>query len=144
MINPSPHIRKAFYACLNNRVLYKGANVPVYDLEGKGEPYTILIGETTVQEDSTRNDFGGSFQQLLEVVTEGKGYASRKAADEIGDRIMHLVQPAPGRNGLESPEFQIIGLRRSSVNYINEDGASGSKIVRLLIRYQFKINQINY
>lgn len=144
MINPSPHIRKAFYTLLNGAVWFDGQQVPVYDLEGRGEDKMILIGESTVQDESTKHSFCGTFQQLIEVVTEGKGFATRKAADEIGNSIMHKVQPTPRGIGISSTEFQIFGLQRLSCSYINEEGANGSKIVRLLIRYQFKINQINY
>lgn len=144
MINPAPHIRKAFYQCLNNQVWFNSSLVPVYDSEGRGEQYMVLIGEQSIQDESTKHSFCGTCQQLIEIVSEDKGFAARRAADEIGNSVMHLVQPSPRGIGPASAEFQIFGLTRLSHSYIVEDGGSGSKIVRMLIRYQFKINQINY
>lgn len=144
MINPAPYVRQAFFALLNEAVTYNGNDVPVFENEGMhGLPAQILIAEQTWNDRSTKHSFTGNFSQLIEVVTESKGTSGRKAVDEIGGQVMHLVQPGPRSTGLVETQFQIIGLKKESQNYLSDEGQAGTKIVRLLIRYIFIVNQIN-
>jgi hypothetical protein len=145
MINPAPHIRKAFYSLLNGAVSYEGAVVSVIEGEDISlEANRIVIGEDNLTSgQSDKHSFSGNYTQLIEVVTERTGSNPTKHADTIANQVMNLVQPSPRGTGLVSSEFQIIGLTLSSRNVVRDEGANNSKIVRVLLRYSFNVNQIN-
>ena len=140
MKNPAPYIRKAFFSLLNGTV-----GVPVFEGEGDASLHEqIIIADQSWTDRSTKHSFTGTFSQLIEIVTEVPGKkASRNRVDEIGETVMQLVQPTPRTIGLAETEFQIIGLNKENQSYLIEESGSGSKIVRLLIRYGFIVNQIN-
>lgn len=144
MKNPAPYLRKAFFDLLNGVVTYNSNQVPVKEKGGKREvPYMILLGELTLN-DRTRdkNSFSGNGSLLIEVIHEGTGTVYHKNVDEIGEIVMNLIHPTP-RAVIDADEFQVIGLRKESQNYLDESSSSGGFITRLLLRYSFYINQIN-
>lgn len=143
MINPVPYIRKAFYDLLNGAITYDSVTVPVSEGEGVAAKYQIIIAETTCLDAGTKHSFAFDCTQLIEVISELTNSSATKHVDIIGGEVANLVQPAPQEKGIEEDQFQFIGLRLGDQRYVREKGANSSRIIRLLLRYQFIINQIN-
>lgn len=143
MKNPAPYLRKAFFDLLDGQVSYDSTTVAVYEGEGRVSKYQILIGELSISDRSDKHSFSGRGSQLISIVNEGPGKLVHKHIDAIGDLVMDLIQPAPRENGIDVDEFQIIGLKKESQNYLDERSGTGGYITRLLLRYSFFINQIN-
>jgi hypothetical protein len=139
--NPAPYIQKAFYDLLRDQVVYKSANVPVKESGGKRVvPFMILIGEFTWTDRSTKHSFSGRGSQLITIVDEGTGTLHHGNVDAIGNEVMDLIIPTP-RTVIDGDQFQITALRKRSQNYLDEPGGDGGYVTRLLLRYDFLINQ---
>lgn len=143
MKNPAPYVKAKFFELLNGNVNYQSADVPVKEQGGKRVvPYMVLIGEFSLTDRSTKHSFSARASQLISVVHEGTGTLLHEHVDAIGDQVMDLIIPAP-RTVLETDEFQITAIRKASQNYLDEPSGSGAFITRLLIRYDFLVNQLN-
>lgn len=143
MKNPVPYLRKAFFDLLDGQVTYLSESIPVLSGEGNEVRFEIFIAETSITDRSDKHSFSGRGSQLIEVVERGTGKLVHKHVDAIGEQVMDLIQPAPRETGISTTEFQIIGLKKDSQNYLDERSGTGSYITRLLLRYSFYINQIN-
>jgi hypothetical protein len=148
MINAAPYIRKAFFALLNNAVVYEGVTVPVYDgstgdlVQGPSGLYKIELGEQTGQEANNKHAFNGEWTQNIEVITELKGSPLRKHCDAIAGLIMALVHPAtPTTHGLAiNPSLQIWRVKLRTISHVDEEGDT-SYVNRTILTYSFNITQ---
>jgi hypothetical protein len=147
MKNPAPHIRKAIYAALLGNTTYndgEGYNttVPVYENQGTEEQYQILIGEYSDADRSTKNNFGATGRQVIEIVSERQD-SVRKHVDAIGDIVMSVLKPTiRDTEVLSDSEFQIMIKGKPDLRHLTEDSGEGSKIVRLLITMNLLTTEI--
>jgi hypothetical protein len=140
------YLRPKLYTLLSGNVSFndsKGYNqiVDVYENEGVfGLRYQILIRDYSDADRSNKHEFGSNASQLIEIVAE-QNDAVRKYVDIIGELVTNLIHPTVGSNLLSNTDFSILVQGRPSMNYLTEDSGSGTKIVRLLLRYNLLINE---
>jgi hypothetical protein len=140
MKNPAPYLRRTILALLDGNVSYDGAGVDVVESGsgGEGIGYQIFIGEYSDADSSNKHTFGANATQVIEVVAEQ--YDSlKKAVDAIGELVMNLIHPTTQSSLLSGTDFKVIVVGRPSINHLVEDSGSGTKIVRLLLRYNLLI-----
>jgi hypothetical protein len=111
-----------------------------YENEGEVLPRQIIIGEYSDADRSNKNDFGSNSTQVIEVVCE-QNDAVRKYADEIGELVSNLIHPNTTSALLNGSDFSVMVVGKPSINYITENSGSGTKIVRLILRYSLLINE---
>lgn len=143
MINAAPYIRTAFNDLLGN-VMYESAAVPMTENDSNSSfKRRLVLGETSSGDRSTKDSFARAWSQVVEVICE-QHTAKREHVDKIGDIVMNLIQPTPKTTSLIiDNRFQLSDVKIDGHNYLTDDGGSGIKIVRLILRYSFLINQIN-
>lgn len=145
MKNPAPYLRKTLFSLLDGNVSYddgKGFNqaVSVYEGgSGDDERYQIFIGEYSDADRSNKNTFGANATQVIEI-TGNQVDSAKKHVDAIGDIVMNLIHPTTQSDLLNGTDFSVTVVGRPSINHLPEDSGSGSKIVRLLLRYNLLIN----
>jgi hypothetical protein len=145
MKNPAPYLRKTIFALLSGNVTYndgKGFNGVVDVVESGsgtvGVTYQIFIGEYSDNDRSNKHNFGANASQLIEVVAE-QNDSAKKHVDAIGELVNDLILPTTQSKNLNGADFQVI-VNRPSINHIIEDSGDGTKIVRLLLRYNLFIS----
>lgn len=139
MKNPAPHIRRALFTVLNGNVSYDSSNVPVYENEGLTVPLQILIREYSDSDRSTKNNFGANASQTIEIVSE-QNDSTRKTVDEVGELVMDLIKPDTRTNeNLSDSDVQVMITGKPSISHLTENSGSSTKIVRLILRYNFLI-----
>ena len=137
MKNPAPYLRKTLLTLLNGNVSYESEVIPVFEGEGEVLPRQIIIGEYSDADRSNSHEWGANASQVIEVICE-QDTAIRKHVDAIGELVSNIIHPAPTSNALNGSDFHII-VNRTSINHITEESGSGTKIVRLIMRYNLII-----
>jgi hypothetical protein len=148
MINAAPYIRKAFYALLNNAIVYEGVTIPVYEgrigdlVAGTAGSYKIEIAEQNSNEAHNKSSFNGEWTQVIEVITETTGSPVRKHADAIAGLITPLVTPTPKASGLTiAPPLQIVWVKLRTTGHLSEEGET-TFVNRTILTYSLRIHQI--
>jgi hypothetical protein len=140
MKNPASYLRRTILSLLDGNVSYGGNAVDVVEsgsgTEGVG--YQIFIGEYSDADSSNKHVFGANATQVIEVVSE-QADSTKKAVDAIGELVTALIHPTTQSNLLSSADFRVIVVGRPSIGHLVEDSGSGTKIVRLLLRYNLLI-----
>lgn len=137
MTNAAPYIRKALRQAVAG--LSYGGTVPFYENEGGGDALQVVLGEIARADASTKNTNGGLYTVVLEVISE-QDTAARKEVDELGALVMNAVSAGPrAQSLLLADPLQLVRVSLQSQNYLTEDSDAGRKIVRLILRYQFKV-----
>jgi hypothetical protein len=140
MKNPAPYLRRTLFSLLDGNVSYESAVVPVYEGEGEVVARQIIIGDYSDADRSNKQNFGANGSQIIEVVCE-QPTGIKKHADAIGELVMNLIKPTTTSNLLSNTDFSILIKGKPSQNHIIEDSGSGTKIVRLLLRYSLLTNE---
>lgn len=143
MKNPASHIRQKFGTLLDGITYDDGDGfndtVPVVASEGLDSKYQIFIGDYSDADRSNKHNFGANASQVIEVICE-QDTAAKKHVDAIGELVMNAIHPTTQSNTLSGTDFMISVVGRPSINHIIENSGSGTKIVRLILRYNLLIN----
>lgn len=139
MIGPAQYLRKKLFELLHTNIVYDGNQIPVYEGEGDStKAIQILIADYSDADSSNKTNFGSNASQVIEIVSEqAKGF--RKTVDEIGELVMQQIHGAPNENKLSGEAFTVMVVGRPSIRHIVEESGSGSKLVRLILRYNLLI-----
>lgn len=144
MKNPASYIRTAFGALLDGITYDDGegfnGSVPVVASEGTEDKYQIFIGDYSDADRSNKHSFGGNATQVIEIVAEQKTGA-KKHVDAIGELATDIVQPTVQSDLLSNADFTVLVIGRPSINHLVENSGDGTKIVRLILRYNLLISQ---
>lgn len=140
MKNPAPYLRQKLFALLDGNVSYDGNQVEVVEAGSgtEGMRHQIFIGEYSDSDRSNKNTFAANATQLIEVMAE-QSDSTKKAVDAIGELVNDIIMPSPASANLNGNDFMIV-VSRPSISHIVEDSGSGTKLVRLLLRYPLFIN----
>jgi hypothetical protein len=145
MKNPAPYLRRTLFSLLDGNVTYndgEGFNGTVEVVESgsgtTGLKYQIFIGDYSDSDRSNKHTFGANASQLVEVVAE-QNDENKKYVDAIGELVNDLILPTTQTKNLNGSDFQVI-VNRPSINHIIENSGDGTKIVRLLLRYNLFIS----
>lgn len=142
MINLATQIRIRLMALLHNAVTYDSQLVPVYETQAPDAlPYKIIIGEYSDADQSSKNHFGATARQVIEVVAE-QSTAYKKHVDAIGELVMNELNPTPRANLLSAGPMNVYVGGRPGTSHLVEDSGEGTKIVRLLLQYNLIIHEL--
>jgi hypothetical protein len=111
--------RKAVYDCLNTFIIYKSANVAVYDEKVKAgqSPNLYVLFQSQRETDTTQTDCGWECKANLDLLIVDKtgSEVSKDTVDEISDQIYELLLNLPGSDNLAAQSgFKIMMLKRES------------------------------
>lgn len=141
---PSSYLRQKLVTLLTGITYDDGegfnALVPVVSTEGAESKYQIFIGDYSDSNRSNKQNFGSNATQVIEVIGEDIT-ARKKHVDAIGELVGNLIHPTMGSNLLSNTDFSILVVGKPSQNHLTEDSGSGTKIVRLLLRYSLLVNE---
>lgn len=141
MKNPAKYVRTSFYERLNGTVFYNSSPVPVYSSTGvSGLPFQINIMDYSDADASNKNKFRGQATQVVEIIAEQYNEA-KMYVDEIGELVMNQIKPTTRSELLTGPDMQIMIEGKPSQNYLVEESGEKKFIVRLILRYNFKISE---
>jgi hypothetical protein len=138
MKNPAPYLRRTLFSLLDGNVTYETAVVPVYEGEGEVLPRQIIIGDYSDGDRSNKHGFEVNASQLVEVICE-QSTGIKKHVDAIGEIVANLIHPTTQSNLLSGTDFNVCVQGRPSIHHLIENSGSGTKIVRLLLRYNLLI-----
>lgn len=143
MKNPASYIRKKFGDLLGTITYNDGegfnGTVPVIASEGGDTKYEIFIGDYSDADRSNKHNFGANATQVIEIVAE-QSTAQKKHVDAIGELAMNNIHPTTQSSLLSGTDYMVSVVGRPSINHIVENSGSGTKIVRLILRYELIIN----
>lgn len=137
-------IRTAIYSALNGNLSYNSINVPIFDeapTQAQTAPYLILSTQTdTNTSNNARNVHEGDI--LLDIVTIQSAFVNKEIAETISNQIQAIIQPTVTGNGLTlAGSYTLTYIRRESSNYLPMLQSDTAKILRKIIRYQFRIQE---
>lgn len=145
MKNPAPYLRQTLFSLLSGNVTYndgKGFNGAVDVVESgsgtEGTTYQIFIGDYSDSSVGNKDIDEANSSQLIEVVAEQPD-SVKKYVDAIGELVDNVIRPTVKSKTLNGTDFNVI-VNRPSINHIVEDSGDGTKIVRLLLRYNLLIS----
>jgi hypothetical protein len=140
MKNPAPYLRQKIGDVLDTNVVYNSAVIPVYgNDEDHDDPLQIVIGEYSDADASNKENFQCRGSQVIEVISF-QSTGAKKTVDAVGELVMDLIHPTTKSEVLSGTDFQVLVVGKPSQNHLIEQDASGGKIVRLILRYNFLIN----
>jgi hypothetical protein len=107
-------LRKAYYTSLNGNIQYNSINVPVFDLVAPNNtqsPYIILGSFTQVNDQNTKDSFGGSGTINIEVQSSfTENWGGREQADDILNSILTRLSPNTDTINLTSNVINIVSV----------------------------------
>lgn len=107
-------LRKAYYTSLSGNIQYNSVSVPVYDLVAPNNaqsPYIILGSFTQVNDQNTKDSFGGSGTINLEVQSSfTENWGGRQQADEILNSVLTRLNPNTDTINLTSDSIKIVSV----------------------------------
>lgn len=144
MKNPASYIRKKLGDLIDTNVSYNDGDgfndvVPVVASEGVDSKYQIFIGDYSDADRSNKHNFGANATQVIEIVGE-QATAQKKHVDAIGELVMNVIHPTTQSSLLSGTDFMVMVVGKPSLNHLVENSGDGTKIVRLLMRYNLLIN----
>jgi hypothetical protein len=142
MKNPAPYIRTALVTLLNETITYDGVDVPCYSGEGEdSDRFQIFLNEPTWNARNDKSSFTKRFTQPIEVVSKQETNMNTHV-DAIAGEIMELLNPTPTAKVIpDSADFQVFSVEADNPNYISEPNGEGQYLNRIIINYNFFINQ---
>lgn len=107
-------LRKAYYTSLSGNIQYNSVNVPVFDLAAPNNtqsPYIILGSFTQVNDQNTKDSFGGSGTINIEVQSSfTENWGGREQADDILNSILTRLSPNTDTINLTSNVIKIVSV----------------------------------
>lgn len=107
-------LRKAYYTSLSGNIQYNSVSVPVYDFVAPNNaqsPYIILGSFTQVNDQNTKDSFGGSGTINLEVQSSfTENWGGRQQADEILNSVLTRLNPNTDTINLTSDSIKIVSV----------------------------------
>lgn len=141
MINPAPRLRKRIYALLNGNVVYNTENILVREGEGEITRNQIIIGGYSDNGVALKGCIVKNANQDVEVVTIKDDPAS-KDCDAITELVLNLLSPTMESELMSDTDMQVILEAAPSLVPIREQSINGQRVVRRVIRYHLKINEL--
>lgn len=107
-------LRKAYYTSLSGNIQYNSVSVPIYDLVAPNNaqsPYIVLGSFTQVNDQNTKDSFGGSGTINLEVQSSfSENWGGRQQADEILNSVLTRLSPNTDTINLTSASIKIVSI----------------------------------
>lgn len=139
---PSSYLREKLGSLLNAITYDDGegfnGTVPVVASEGAESKYQIFIGDYSDADRSNKHGFEANANQVIEVIAE-QSTAAKKHVDAIGELVTSAIHPTTQSDLLDGTGISINVIGRPSINHLVENSGEGSKIVRLILRYNLLI-----
>lgn len=143
MIDPSRHIRKAFFDKINETLLVDYPSVKVFDnvLLAKDHTPRIILGNQSYIEDMTKHDFGGNANIDIDITDSYEiGTGGTLKIDNIADKITEAVLPEKGIVALSPSMFKVILAQCQIIPFPTiASPTAGKYLARKILRFELLI-----